>query len=299
LNFLFSLIRNFFGFSRSETNGFIILLPLLAFFIFSEPVYRYWINQQPDEPFDQTFLDSLVVTLKAPIAVTAGSHHESGDLILHAFDPNTATAAELTANGIPEKVAHRILNYRSKGGRFRVKKDFAKIYGVDSVLYFRLQSSILLPAQLADPKVEPATIPKPVPRPVFFDINRADSLQLISIRGIGPKKSSTFIKYREKLGGFVSLNQLYEIYGFDSAVVNELRSKSFIDSTFTPHLININECDEKQLASMPYIHFRLAKIIITYRRQHGNFTSVEDLKKISLIDESTFNKAKPYLTVNP
>src|SRR6187402_180925 len=54
------LIQIFFGLSRSQTNGFIVLLPVMAVIIFSEPVYRWWvINREADYSRDVMFLDSV------------------------------------------------------------------------------------------------------------------------------------------------------------------------------------------------------------------------------------------------
>ena len=65
MNRLKALIRSMFAFSRSETNGFLILLPLMALIIFSEPAYRYWFVRQPqDFSKDSIRLDSLIATWK-------------------------------------------------------------------------------------------------------------------------------------------------------------------------------------------------------------------------------------------
>ena len=132
-----------------------------------------------------------------------------------------------------------------------------------------------------------------------LDINQADTTQLKSIYGIGSKLSARIVGYRSKLGGFVSLNQLSEVYGLDSAVVDEAKKKFFVSENFKPSLLNPNTTDEKTLASHPYLKSKLARVIIAYRQQHGSFQQVDDLKKISILTEQTFEKIKPYLSTNP
>ena len=93
------------------------------------------------------------------------------------------------------------------------------------------------------------------------------------------------------------MDQLAEVYGLDSAVINQLKKRTFIRDDFEPRQINVNAADEKELTSIPYIKFHLAKSIAAYRFQHGEFKSIEELKRIALMDDSIFEKIKPYLTV--
>lgn len=95
------------------------------------------------------------------------------------------------------------------------------------------------------------------------------------------------------------MDQLREVYGLDTAVVNELNRKAFVASDYQPKKIDLNAATEKELSTHPYIKYSLAKAIAAYRFQHGNFNSVEDLKKIALVDETFYNRIKSYLTLNP
>lgn len=214
---------------------------------------------------------------------------------LFVFDPNQVSKEELKNLGFKEFLANRIINYRTKGGKFVVKSDLLKIYGMDSLLYQKIFPFINLPETSAKEKSFDRLPSKEKPGFVKFDLNKADTSQLIRIYGIGPKLSSRIIAYRGKLGGFVSNSQLSEVYGLDSIVVKELVAKSFIEESFRPRQININSATEKELGAHPYIKYKLAKAIVAYRAQHGSFKSVDDLKKISILDENSFKKMVPYI----
>jgi competence protein ComEA len=289
-------IRSFFGFSRTETNAFLILLPLMVLLIFSEPAYRYWFVRQPqDFTTEKKELDSLMATWKwekQDSAVNRNSERE-----LFSFNPNIISKEGLTELGFDNTLANRIINYRMKGGKFLLKKDLLKIYGMDSVLYGRLFTFINLPERIEEKNIVKNFEPKESVVAVKFDLNTADTSQLIKIYGIGPKLSQRIIVYRNKLGGFVSPEQLKEVYGLDSVVIAELFQKSFIN--FKPRLININTATEKELGDHPYIKYKLAKAITVYRFQHGAYHSIDELKKIALMDDAKFQKIKPYLSVNP
>src|SRR5260221_14764024 len=64
---------------------------------------------------------------------------------------------------------------------------------------------------------------------------------------------------------------LPEVYGLDSAVVSQLKKRTFIRDDFKPRQINVNAADEKEFRSLPYIPLHLAKSIAAYRFQHGDF----------------------------
>lgn len=289
-------IRKFFSLSRGETNGFLILIPLMAVILFSEPVFRMWfVDKTPHESADQAKLDAMIARWEWP-----KEKNDSASTIptrRFLFDPNKASKEQLVQLGFPQSLAQRILNYRTKGGIFRIQSDLQKIYGMDSVLYSNLVPFINLPDQLVKPQVVAESKKTEHVSPVFytFDINLADTAQLKKIYGIGNVLSVRIIAYRERLGGFVSNNQLREVYGLDSAVLKQLNEKVFVRGDFIPRRLNANEATEKELALHPYIKSKLAKAITTYRFQHGNFASIDDLQKIALVDDETFGKIKSYL----
>jgi DNA uptake protein ComE-like DNA-binding protein len=290
-------IRSFFGFSRTETNAFLILLPLLFVVIFSEPAYRYWFVQQPhDFTNEKKELDSLITTWKWE---QDSATDKTVEKRLFTFDPNITSKYELVALGFDNTLANRIVNYRIKGGKFVVKKDLMKIYGMDSTLYKRVFSFIALPEKIEKENPVKKLERKEIVSTVKFDLNEADTSQLIKVYGIGSKLSQRIVTYRNKLGGFISPEQLKEVYGLDSMVIQELFKKSFISEDFKPRVININTATEKELGDHPYIKYKLAKAITAYRFQHGLYRTLDDLKKIALIDDAKFQKIKPYLSTNP
>lgn len=299
MNRIKAWVRAFFGLSRRETTAFLVLLPLLAVGVFVIPVYRSWqLDPNPDFTKENQTLDSLLALLQKP---ENSNRPDSFAIELKSLDPNLASVLELTNLGMPEYLATRIDNYRNKGGKFYVKSDLLKIYGFDSLLYITLQPYINLPETKVVAKSVERTIAhtKPEIKPkVSFDLNLADTTQLISVYGIGSKLATRIVKYRNSLGGFLNYQQVKEVYGLDSIALVNLEKVSFIDPAFSPKLIPINTATEKELSAHPYIKYNLAKAITTYRFQHGNFQSVEELRKIALVDESFYTRIKPYLTLN-
>ncbi len=299
MNRIRAWIRGFFGFSTTETNGFLILLPLMLLLLFVEPIYQAWFTSKPlDITHDAKILDSIVLNWEFKKKDSSVNNATKPKIRAFKFDPNKVSETELIDLGFSKGVANRIVNYRAKGGRFYFKADFKKIYGIDTTLILSLYPLISLPDKInemiLEKKYQPTFLVKSIER---FDINLADTSQLIKLKGIGSKLAIRILKYRERLGGFVSENQLSEIYGLDSLVIRELNKNTFVKLDFHPTLININTANEKELTALPYIKFSVAKVIIAYRFQNGNFNEVDELQKIALIDAVLFQKIKPYLTI--
>lgn len=299
MNRLKAWVRAFFGLSRRETQGFLILLPLMLLSVFIMPMYNQWqTRQKQDFSKEQKKLDSILAHWTWE--EKQDSILQEDERVLFTFNPNTATKEDLISLGFSTNLTNRIDNYRSKKGRFIIKSDLMKIYGMDSGLYKRLFAFIDLPEERVNEKTELHVLKETaISSKEKFDVNLADTTQLIRVYGVGSKLSQRIIKYRNQLGGFVSMDQLREVYGLDTAVVNELNRRAFVASDYQPKKINLNAATEKELSTHPYIKYSLAKAIAAYRFQHGNFNSVEDLKKIALVDETFYNRIKSYLTLNP
>lgn len=297
-------IRNFFGTTRAQTNGFVGLLVVITISIFSEPVTRWWLSTRPqDFSKDAATLDSLTHNWEIAKEKQETETQEETAIAYFDFNPNLATHDELRSLGFSEKLTARIINYRIKGGTFRIKPDMLKLYGMDSALYVALTPYIDLPETYVKPEFKKkefaARKPYEKERPQKFNLNEADTIQLEKIYGIGPALAKRIIKYRDKLGGFVSQDQLKEVYGLDTAVVKKIQEASYLPEHPIVKKINLNTADEKTLAVHPYFGRKIASAIVAYRFQHGNFKSVDDLGNIALIDKTSLKNIFPYVTVDP
>lgn len=61
--------------------------------------------------------------------------------------------------------------------------------------------------------------------------------------------------------------------------------------------ISINDADEENFTKISGIGSSKAKSIIEYRKQNGNFKTIEDIMNVSGIGKSLFEKIKDYITV--
>ena len=297
--------NNLFYFSRKEKNG-IVLIIILNLLIYCWPdVYDYFSNRQenaiqieklPEEKNEtQTENDKSISSQKRTDHNTTVYEHQNATYF--EFDPNTCSKEQWMKLGVKEKTAETIIKYISKGGKFKAPEDLKKIWGLSPT-----QVKELLPfVKIAPtPKIENgkntnAHFSQKNSNKII-DINTADSALLEWLPGIGPALAGRIIKYRNKLGGFYSPVQLKEVWGLPDSVFQKIKERVEISDTIQK--INVNTSDFLMLKSHPYIGYKLANSIINYRNQHGSFKTLDDIQKIILIDEKTFNQLSHYLITN-
>lgn len=132
--------------------------------------------------------------------------------------------------------------------------------------------------------------------PLIIELNSADSFLLKSLPGIGNVLSSRIVRYRNLLGGFVTVNQMEEVYGIDSLLAAGLEPLLFTDTTLVRPM-DINRADYGDLLRHPYISEIEASLIIHYRKTVGVIESISELLVNRIIEPARFWRVYPYLTV--
>ncbi len=291
-------LKQYFVFSKSERNGIYVLLVLIALALFAPKVYRLINPQQPID-FSITTLAAAQPNSSVFASDSTQQTIEQPQAELFVFNPNTADSLTLVSLGFASKTARSIVNYRSKGGKFKKPEDLYRIFNVDSNFISTLLPYVQLYAEEEhQSQFKPnqhATKEKKAFVPV--ELNTADSLQLVSLYGIGPKMASKIIDYRNRLGGFFRVEQLTEIWGIDEFLLEELNGKIYVDVSKVKYL-PINSITYDELKLNPYLRFKTASAIINYRKHHGAFKRVEDLKQVILLPDSTYQKLLPYLKLD-
>jgi DNA uptake protein ComE-like DNA-binding protein len=205
------------------------------------------------------------------------------------FDPNTADSATLGNWGFNTFQTKNLIKYREQGGNFTKPADILKIYGIDSIFFSTIRDHIQIQETIAyDIKIEE----KPE---LIIELNQADSIDLIRIKGIGPVFAKRILSYRDLLGGYHSVNQLSEVYNFPHEALKENETKFRINPGLIKK-IRINFAEYSELLRHPYLNKNDVKTIVTYRNKNGSFNKVEDLYHTALLDSLTFFKIKPYLS---
>ncbi len=286
-------LYNWFAISKKEFNGIIVLLFLLILIILSPYIAAFFV---PKTEYNFDEIKKITSNLKEEIIAADEEEFEKNNnstLRLFPFDPNTLPEKKFEELGLKPFQIKTLINYRTKGGKFRTPEDFKKIYSITDADFERLEPYIQI--KTADAVTFTPVEKKPFERKIIYlEINSVDSAQLTEVRGIGPAFASRILKYRDRLGGFYTKAQLREVWGVDSAKYDELAPQLWVDST-TIRYININTAEFDDLKTSPYLRFNQINALINYRKQHGRFKSPDDLLKIGAIPPETIRKLAPYL----
>ncbi len=129
---------------------------------------------------------------------------------------------------------------------------------------------------------------------VKIDLNRCDSADIMVVPQFGAKRAARLVEYRDRLGGFYSLEQLHEIYVLQNMDLAFLE-KYFKVSSQDVRKINVNTATYGELVRHPYFDAYLAKIIIAHRNRHGNIHSLEELRQITHAYPELMDKLRHYV----
>lgn len=218
------------------------------------------------------------------------------------FDPNSLDIDGWKKLGFTEKQAAGIIKYKDKGGRFRKKEDLKKLYVVNEEIYKLLEPFIGInetreeQSQKTEAGSKPSYSSNNNTVKYQVELNSADSTELVKVYGIGPATARRILRYREKLGGFISPEQLKDVAGIDSARYEMIKEGVFADAEVV-RKIEINKLSITELRQHPYIDYYIAKAIVDRRIRKGTFTSPDELGEIPLIYDALFRKLRPYISI--
>ena len=230
------------------------------------------------------------------------------------FDPNTASESQLLSLGLSERQVRNIMKYRSCGGRFRKKEDFARLYGLTLEKYRQLEPYITI-----QPEVMAADVIKPAPASQgnlgasrvsarsdssrltihssqnklrygeTVDINTADTALLKRIPGIGSYFAMRIVELRKRRQVLSSPEELLTIRDFpETALTYMTASQNF-------PVIYVNLWSQKELAAHPLLNYAQARDVIALRRVSGVIGAASDLAALPSFDAKTMEKITPLL----
>lgn len=297
--------KDYFTFTKKERIGIYVLITLIGIGALLPAFF-----QSPTPP--EKLLAAAVDVQKAQLEkekskpvrhsynrkVYEEPQQEKAVVELFPFDPNTLDGEGWHKLGLNDRTIHTIQNYVTRGGRFRNAGDLQKIYGLKKEEGDRLAPyvRIVAPAPFNNynsgkPPVKYVKAPPPV-----IDINLADTTAFISLPGIGSKLANRIVNFREKLGGFYSIQQVGETFGLPDSTFQLIKPRLQYTATALKK-ININTADAATLKQHPYVRWNIANAIVQYRQQHGTFHSPEELQQIVLITPELYQKIAAYITV--
>jgi competence ComEA-like helix-hairpin-helix protein len=319
-------IKDYFTFTKKERRA-VILLALFAIFFSMLPVlFPFLVKDETDYFIDENTEQQLVAMRSndrhlstnedeskqtdwfAPKNKSFPQYNSSTKGELFYFDPNTAGENDFLRLGLRPKTIQTILNYRNKGGQFRKAEDISRIYGLSANEAERLMPYVKIEAASTSEKLPvtaslnkqevkepPSAFHEKKSKPI--DINKADTAEWKSLKGIGSYYAKKIVSFRNKLGGFYSVQQVAETFGLPDSTFQSIQP-FLLNNPSAIRQINVNTASIDELKAHPYLKATVANAIVNYRNNHGDFTTVQQLQNIGAIDDQLFQKIAPYLRVN-
>jgi len=206
---------------------------------------------------------------------------------IYPFNPNFISDYKGYKLGMSVEEIDRLLAFRKQNKYVNSAKEFQNVTKVSDSLLSEIAPYFKFPDWVNNKKgksqykdFQNSALAKKE-KIVQIDINQATQQDLIKINGIGEAISLRILTQKEKLGGFVSMEQLNEVWGLSPEVVLNLNKHFTIIKLPAIHKIDINNASLKELSQFFYFKQELARQIVKYRSMYGDFKNIEDLIKVS------------------
>ncbi|MDI5893462.1 ComEA family DNA-binding protein [Flavobacterium algoritolerans] len=275
----FKTLGSFFIFTREQRTGIftlfviIILLQMIYFFV----DFGFETKEYPDKQkwlSLQSKVDSMKVDNNKKLPK------------MYLFNPNFITDYKGYKLGMSVKEIDRLLAFRKQNKYVNSPQEFQNVTKIsDSLLnmmapYFKFPDWVNNKKEFKEFKKYPNQAFAKKEKIVLIDINQASKEDLIKIYGIGEAISLRILKQKESLGGFVSMEQMKDVWGLSPEVIENLNTHFKVSVLPNIKKIDINNASLKELSQFYYFRYALAKEIVSYRSMRGNINNIEDLTKI-------------------
>lgn len=290
----FKIIKSYFKFSQGQRAGIFLLFGIIIFlqFVFFFVDVSALSNDSPEKE-KWLSLQSQIDSMK----------QQKRNYIqkIYPFNPNFISDYKGYKLGMSVLEIDRLLAFRKENNYVNSPREFQEVTKVsDSLLntmsaYFKFPDWVKNKKQFAAYKKYPNSAFAKKEKTVVIDINKATQEDLIKIYGIGEAISLRILKLKESLGGFVSMEQMNDVWGVSPEVIENLNSHFKVSELPNLKKIDINNASIKELSQFPYFNYQLAKQIVTFRSMNGDFKNVNDLTKIKGLSIDKANIIALYL----
>jgi len=274
-------LASHFKFTNQQRKGIFFLLGIIAIL---QMVYFFFNFSKPEKTFSKD--EQQWLSLQSEIdSLKVAKYNEVQKV--YTFNPNFISDYKGYKLGMSVLEIDRLLAFRKENKYVNSAKEFQEVTKISDSLLNVISPLFKFPDWTQNKKSFKTDhveyVRKEYPKKekaALLDINEASQEDLMKIFGIGEALSIRILKQKEILGGFVSMEQMKDVWGLSPEVLFELNTHFKVLNVPNFKKIAVNDASLKELAQFPYFRYALAKQIITYRSMNGNFKNIEDLAKI-------------------
>ena len=275
----FKELQTYFKFSKEQRTGilslFIIIISLQCIYFFTD-----FSSKTESDPKKQEWL-----SLQAEVDSMKLNRNNSSPKI-YLFNPNFITDYKGYKLGMSVEEIDRLFEFRKTNKYVNSAEEFQQVTKVSDSLLKEIAPLFKFPDWINNRKEFKSYNKFPVEafakkdKIVVIDINEATKEDLIKVYGVGEAISLRILKQKEIIGGFVSMDQMTDVWGLSPEVIEKLNLHFKVLKVPAIKKVDINNASLKDLSQFHYFRYALAKDILTYRSMNGDFKNIEDLTKV-------------------
>ncbi|NAY92546.1 helix-hairpin-helix domain-containing protein [Muricauda sp. JGD-17] len=281
-------IKSHFKFNKQERSGIFFLLLIICIL---QGIY-YYVKTQPYQKGSNLALNTIA---QSKLDSLKNQKQEKTSKVFP-FNPNYITDYKGYSLGMSTEQIDRLLAYRQQHKYVNSAKEFQMVTKVSDSLLSIISPFFQFPKwKNRTPSKEYGSFTPNGSEFVKKDLNTASGTELKAIHGVGDVLSRRIVKFRDRLGGFLVNDQLYDVYGLEPEVVQRILIRFEVITIPTIKKINVNEASVMELSALLYINYDLAQQIVAYRTANGSFESLDELKEVENFPENRIGRIKLYL----
>lgn len=281
--------QSHFRFNKQERSGIFFLLLIV---IVLQGGY-YYVKANPSQSETSFVLNtgeqSKIDSLK--------NHQPEASVKIYPFNPNYLTDYKGYTLGLSTSELDRLFAFRKKGKFVNSAKEFQAVTKVSDSLLNVLSPYFKFPDWVTKNQSLKRIASKPRKAKKIKDLNAASVEDLKSIYGIGETLSKRIIKFRDRLGGFLVNEQLYDVYGLKPEVVEKALLEFQVMEVPSISKISINKASAAELSQLIYISRSLAFDIVAHRERNGEYQSFQELSHIDKFPKEKLDRIALYLSL--
>jgi DNA uptake protein and related DNA-binding proteins len=283
--------KSHFKFNKQERSGifflFLVIVGLQGAF--------YLVKSKPFVGSSQIYVDEVAQAKLDSLK----SNFQEDSYVMYPFNPNYISDEKWYALGMSVAELDRLFAFREKGQFVNTAEAFQQVTQVSDSLLNAIAPYFKFPdwtkRDLLSTRKRPSL---PVEEVVAVkDLNAASADDLKTINGIGETLSARIVKFRDRLGGFLIKEQLYDVYGLSPEVADRVLSQYQVLQPPVVQKIGVNTANVDQLAKVPYLNYKVAQQIVQYRDANGNFDSLDELTNVTSFPTDRIDRIKLYLAL--
>jgi len=209
------------------------------------------------------------------------------------YNPNFITDYKGYVLGMSIEEIDRLHQFRKLNKYVNTVKEFQQVTKVSDSLLRELSSKFKFP----DWDVKKNSNNK-VKKGYQKDINKAEAKDIYNAVSLDYKLAYRIVNFRKKLGGYLALDQLEDVYGLSSEQIKKVKQKFVLKTIPNIKKININLATASELSSLVYINEYLATNIVDERVLREGYESLDELRFVSKFPKEKLERIKLYLTTN-